>query len=219
MKLAQFQFLFVTVVVGVSSCCLSAVSGFSPVFTPSRAVTTEIQAQPGNNNHRDLESNDDSGRRKFLQTVPIVAAAALTSTYNPSAAFAKGDEDVELPTKEKVTTTFDAIRYELSDPKGGVTYMQQRIDAQDWEGLLEFTKGYDQELRKARMGKAKKLLQSKELKEQGTSYANAVTFDLIGMNRNSRKGQESVDGANKYLDELRQDVGKFLELESTIQTQ
>ena len=97
--------------------------------------------------------------------------------------------------------------------------MQQRIDAQDWEGLLEFTKGYDQELRKARMGKAKKLLQSKELKEQGTSYANAVTFDLIGMNRNSRKGQESVDGANKYLDELRQDVGKFLELESTIQTQ
>ena len=97
--------------------------------------------------------------------------------------------------------------------------MQARIDAQDWPGLMEFTKTYDQELRKLKMGKAKKLLQSKELKEKATEYANAVTFDLIGINRNSRQGQESVEGANKYLQELRVDVATFLSLETTIQTE
>ena len=97
--------------------------------------------------------------------------------------------------------------------------MQERIDNQDFPGLMEFTRTYDLELRKLRMGKAKKLLQSKELKEQATSYANAVTFDLIGINRNSRKGQENAEGANKYLQELRDDVAKFLSLESTIQTE
>ena len=97
--------------------------------------------------------------------------------------------------------------------------MQGRIDAQDYEGLMDFTKTYDLELRKARMGKAKKLLQSKETKEKGTEYANAVTFDLIGINRNSRKGQENQEGANKYLQELRDDVQNFLSLESSIAVQ
>ena len=84
---------------------------------------------------------------------------------------------------------------------------------------MDFTRTYDLELRKLRMGRAKKLLPSKELKETATSYANAVTFDLIGMNRNSRKGQENVEGVNKYLQELREDVAKFLTLESTIVTE
>jgi hypothetical protein len=173
-----------------------------------------------NNSLNENEEGLSSSRRKFFQTTaPILAAAAAALTSNPSLALAKDDETVELPSREQVTAAFDAIRYELSDPKGGVAYMQQRIDAQDFAGLMEFTKGYDLEMRKARMGKAKKLIQSKEIKEQATSYANAVTFDLIGMNRSSRKGQESVEGANKYLEELRSDVGKFLELEKTIQVQ
>ena len=96
---------------------------------------------------------------------------------------------------------------------------ERAFDAQDWAGLLEFTKTYDQELRKLRMGKAKKLLQSKEIKEKGTEFCNAVTFDLIGINRSSRSGQESVDSANKYLQELRDDVNKFLALESSIQVE
>ena len=97
--------------------------------------------------------------------------------------------------------------------------MQEKIDEKDFEGLMEFTKTYDLEMRKLRMGKAKKLLPSKELKEEATSYANAVTFDLIGINRNSRKGQENQEGANKYLQELREDVTKFLSLESSIKTE
>jgi hypothetical protein len=132
-------------------------------------------------------------RRRFLQEVPV--------------------------TRELVKSTFDSIRYEVSDPNGGVAYMQQKIDEQDFAGLIEFTRGYDLEMRKIRMGKAKKLLQTKELKEKGTEYANAVTFDLIGMNRNSRKGQESVEGLNKYLQELRDDAAKFLELEKTIEVE
>jgi hypothetical protein len=97
--------------------------------------------------------------------------------------------------------------------------MQQRIEEKDFDGLMEFTRTYDLELRKLRMGKAKKLIQSKEIKEEATGYANAVTFDLIGMNRNSRKGQESIDGVNKYLQELRDDANKFLSLETLIKTE
>ena len=97
--------------------------------------------------------------------------------------------------------------------------MQGRIDAQDFSGLMEFTKGYDLELRKKRMGGAKKLMTDKEMKNKATEYANAVTFDLIGINRNSRKGQENAEGANKYLQELRDDVNKFLSLESSIEVQ
>ena len=52
--------------------------------------------------------------------------------------------------------------------------MQGRIDAQDFPGLLEFTRTYDLELRKLRMGKAKKLLQSKELKEKAPEYFMTV---------------------------------------------
>jgi len=127
--------------------------------------------------------------------------------------------DEPPPTQEAVKALYDDIRYELENPQGGVAYMQGRIDALDFEGLMEFTKSYDLELRKLRMGKAKKLLQSKEVKEEATGYANAVTFDLIGINRNSRKGQENQEGANKYLQELRDDVNKFLSLQNTIETE
>lgn len=153
-----------------------------------------------------------SSRRNFVEKL------AFGVVWLPSIQ-AYAADDTALPTQETVSTTFDPIKYELLDPNGGVSYMQGRIDAQDWAGLLEFTKTYDQELRKLRMGKAKKLLQSKEIKEKGTEFCNAVTFDLIGINRSSRSGQESVDSANKYLQELRDDVNKFLALESSIQVE
>ena len=160
----------------------------------------------------DRLSLDKVNRRDFV----IQSSAAIfgTTFLTPSNSWAK-DEYVP-PTKETVVATFDPIRYELQNPNGGVATIQKRIDDQDWAGVMEFTKGYDLELRKARMGKAKKLLATKEDKEKATEYANAVTFDLIGINRNSRPGQENVEGANKYLQELREDVSKFLELESTI---
>jgi hypothetical protein len=157
-------------------------------------------------------------RRTFLTRAPL-AIVGLSSFFSSTTSAANAAEPEELPTKQAVQDAFDSIRYELSDSKGGVSYMQSRIDEQDFAGLMEFTKGYDLELRKKRMGGAKKMLQDKDVKSKATEYANAVTFDLIGINRNSRKGQENAENANKYLQELRDDVNKFLNLESTIQVQ
>lgn len=111
---------------------------------------------------------------------------------------------------------FDAVRYQLQDPSGGVAYMQKCIDDHDFTALLEFTKQYDQVLRKGAMGQAKKTL-PKSVQDAATSAANAVTFDLIGINRSSRKGQENVAEASKYLEELRADVQTFLQLEGSVE--
>ena len=161
------------------------------------------------------------GRSSVLMTT--VAAVGGVAFFNPRPASAADNNDeagaaLDLPTKETVVETFAPIKFELNDPNGGVATMQGRIDAEDWDGLMSFTQTYDLELRKKLMGKAKKLFQSKDVKSTATTYANGVTFDLIGINRASRKGQQSVESANKYLQELREDVTKFLSLESTIET-
>lgn len=183
-------------------------------------TTTSAYTFNKNNQNNGLSRQQDASTNRrafFQQSLPI--AVGVTASVMGFSSPVWAAEEVVLPTKATVQASFDAIRYELQSPEGGVSYMQARIDAQDWAGLLEFTKTYDQELRKLKMGKAKKLLQSKELKEKATEYANAVTFDLIGINRNSRQGQENVEGANKYLQELRDDVNTFLTLEATIQTE
>ena len=46
--------------------------------------------------------------------------------------------------------------------------------------------------------------------------SNAVTWDLIGINRASRPGKEDREEQLRYLEELKSDVAKFLELEKTI---
>jgi len=167
-------------------------------------------------------NNNINNRRDFLHIAHVGVLSGITGvntlTFHSYPAFAVDGEE-ELPSKEVVTECFNSVRYELQDFQGGVAYMQGRIDKEDWLGLLEFTRTYDLELRKLRMGKAKKLLQDKEIKARATSYANAVTFDLIGINRSSRKGQENVESANKYLQELRDDMIKFLGLEETIEVQ
>jgi hypothetical protein len=109
-----------------------------------------------------------------------------------------------------VHATFEAVRAEVDSSKGGVAYMAECLENDDFTSLLEFTKTYDQILRKSLMGRAKK---SVEDKERATQLANNVTFDLIGINRNSRKGQENKEKALQYVQELRQDVKQFLELE------
>jgi hypothetical protein len=163
-------------------------------------------------------------RRAFLRTTQTVLISSiasldiLTSESIPALA-ADTSADTMLPTKEIVTECFDFIRFELENPEGGVAYMQGRIDKKDFEGLLDFSKSYDLEFRKRRFGNAKKLLEGKELKAKATEYANAVTFDLIGINRSCRKGQENIESASKYLQELRDDVSKFLALEKTIEVE
>ena len=168
------------------------------------------------------ESTSIENRRDFLRVAPVAMISGMTGlnilTYQSfPAQAADTSAEVELPTKEVVTECFDFIRYQLQDPQGGVAYMQGRIDEEDLVGLLEFSRSYDLEFRKRRFGNAKKLLQDKEIKAKATEYANAVTFDLIGINRSCREGQENIESANKYLEELRVDVTRFLTLEETIQ--
>ncbi|MGK3734083.1 MAG: hypothetical protein ACI90V_000920 [Bacillariaceae sp.] len=186
--------------------------------------TVQLQANAvTDSSSEEVNTNNINNRRGFLRITPVAVLSGITGanilTSHSYPAFAKDDEEVELPTKEDVTERFNTVRYELQDPQGGVSYMQGRIEKEDFEGLLEFTRSYDLELRKLRMGKAKKLLQGKELKAKGTSYANAVTWDLIGMNKGRRPGQENIETASKYLQELRDDIATFLTLEETIEVQ
>lgn len=208
-------FYIVTIVAMSFSTCSSFV-----IDRNTLSLRNNIQVMAG----RDISDNSINveSRRGFISMAPtavisgITGLNILTSQSTPALAT---DAETPLPTREVVTETFDFIRFELENPEGGVAYMQGRIDKEDLEGLLEFSKTYDLEFRKRRFGGAKKLMKDKEIKAKGTEYANAVTFDLIGINRSCRKGQENVESANKYLQELRDDVAKFLALEKTIEVQ
>jgi len=181
----------------------------------------QVKARAGGTSEQitDIES-----RRNFLHITPTAVVSCILglnilTSQSTLALAADTSADIKLPTKVAVTECFDFIRFELDNSEGGVAYMQGRIDEGDFAGLLEFSRSYDLEFRKRRFGNAKKLFQDKEVKSKATEYANAVTFDLIGINRSCRKGQESLESANKYLQELRDDVKKFLSLEKTIQVE
>ena len=88
--------------------------------------------------------------------------------------------------------------------------MRKYIQQEDYAQLLDFTKTYDQNLRKTAMGGLKTIVVDGN---RATELANAVTFDLIGMNRSARSGQENQAAANRYLDQLVSDVQAFLALE------
>jgi hypothetical protein len=159
----------------------------------------------------------DVSRRTLLTEVTTTAAigavAILTAGAIPQVAVAK--EESIPATRENVEAAFDALRYELNGADGGVARMQRTIDAGDWEGLMEITKTYDQILRKGRVGKVKSFLSDKE-KSITTLSANAITFDLIGINRNARPGQENATEANRYLDELRTDLQLVIDKEKYV---
>lgn len=201
---------------------LEIIASFQFSGSNNRSNRYQLQFKPASDQDL-IEANTHksiSSRRDFLHRAPVGIVSVGVLTYHNDPAVAKSssskEAEDELPSKEYVRECFNIVRYEISDSQGGVAYMQERIDKEDFVGLLEFTRTYDLELRKLRMGKAKKLIQDKDVKARATEYANAVTFDLIGMNRSSRQGQENVDSANKYLQELRDDVTKFLNLEEAV---
>ncbi|KAL7454702.1 hypothetical protein ACHAWC_006312 [Mediolabrus comicus] len=202
------------------------------VITPQRGVSANSAAavcksQPASSSSHDVHYDVTStcldmvsSRRNFLDetmttaALSITAAVATTATVaTPQPAYAK--ETIEI-TPQTVTAAFDAIRSELTSPTGVVTTLSNLIDTGSFEDILQYTKESDAYFRKAKMGKAKKLLTDKDVKSNATLICNAVTFDLIGINRASRPGKENREDQLKYLDELRKDIEKFLELESTI---
>lgn len=81
---------------------------------------------------------------------------------------------------------------------------------------MQYTKESDAYFRRAKLGRARRLLTDKDLKGEAVQMSNAVTFDLIGINRASRPGKRDKEVQDRYLVELRTDIEKFLELEGTI---
>ena len=159
-------------------------------------------------------------RRQGFQNA-VVAATAIATAW-PLAASAK--EEGPPPTPAEIHEAFGKVRVEL-EAGGGIFFLKQAVADGDFPAVLEFTKSYDLQLRKIRMGLAQKAAvayialveqdeaSAKALKTVCTTTRNAVTFDLIGINRNSRAGQENIDEAAKYVQELQDDVQRFLKLE------
>ena len=159
-------------------------------------------------------SKSDAGeesRRSAIGKVLSSGAAAFAAGVQPAAA-----KEKEAITPENVKAAFDAVRYELEDAAGGVQLIGSKINAEDYEAVMDLTQNYDGYMRKARVGRARKLLTDKKLKDDAQMISNAITFDLIGINRASRPGQQNKDEALRYLGELKADIQKFLDLESTI---
>ena len=153
----------------------------------------------------------EESRRSAIGKVLSSSVAVLVAGVQPAAA-----KEKEAITPENVKAAFDAVRYELEDPAGGVQLIEGKINAEDYEAVMDLTKNYDGYFRKARVGRARKLLTDKKLKDDALMTSNAITFDLIGINRASRPGQQNKEEALKYLGELKADVQKILDLESTI---
>ena len=187
---------------------VTTVSSFAPSSTPVRLSHHGSPILV-----RSTASDEsDSSRRGIFQKAALLG---ISSLFPASPAHAAKKESEPL-TKENVEAAFAALKYELQDPNGGVSIMQQRIDERDFVGLLDFTKNYDQVLRKGKWARAKAFLTNNAEKEVATLQGNAITFDLIGINRACRVGQENADLANKYLNELRTDLQKMIDMESKI---
>ena len=127
----------------------------------------------------------------------------VTAATTPRAAgAAKG------PPPMTVDEAVAAVQYELTNPTGSVGRLQAALEASDFVTLLTLTKTMDQSLRKNVVGQAKYYWADGT---PGTQLSNNITFDLIGINRNARPGQENAAGVQQYLQELTQDLKQVLE--------
>jgi hypothetical protein len=150
-----------------------------------------------------------SSRREFVNA--IATFGIVTGCATP----AHSKMPKETLTEENFKAAWDDLKFELHDPKGGVSIMQSRIDDQDFVGLMEFTKGYDLDVRKLKIGRCKAYLSSVE-QAVATMSANAITFDLIGINRSARLGKENQSECYRYLNELRTDLQAVIDQERTV---
>jgi hypothetical protein len=162
-----------------------------------------------------MENNaNDISRRNAMKNIfnsLLVTSCSVVGGASP--AFAK-DKAKETITKEAIAKSFQDVRDELEN--GGIVELGEKIEKEDFDGIMEFTKEYDLEFRKAKMGKARKFITSKEDKEKAVLLCNAVTFDLIGMNKGSRPGQQNIENVKKYYQEMKEDINSFLEMENLI---
>lgn len=187
---------------------MSTSNGFMPslfMCKSHRSKTTLSMSAPPS------ISNKPIGRRDMIQLTGSMLTVASVLSFADEAQAAKDKEPIAL---ETVRASFQAVRDELNN--GGIDDLASLVKSENYEEIMEFTKNYDLEFRKAKMGKARKFLTSKEDKEKGVLLCNAVTFDLIGMNKGSRPGQRNIEQIRKYYAELKTDIQSFLDLEQNI---
>ena len=179
-------------------------SALSPLILRRKRATTTTTTTCLYSNSLDQDEKYTVSRRQFsFTTAAVVTAVSLFALpVSPAAAAAKG------PPPMSVTQAAAAVRNELQGPTGSVARLQAALDAGDFATLLETTKTMDQSLRKGIVGQAKYYWADGT---PGTQLSNNVTFDLIGMNRNARQGQENAAGVQEYLDALKQDLQQILE--------
>merc|ERR1719223_1119356 len=96
-----------------------------------------------------------------------------TTALNVPLASAKDKAPI---TVQQAKDAFEAVRYQLESPEGGVRTLESYVTNSDFDAIFEFTKYYDLEFRKAKMVKARKYLTSKEDKERAVYLSNSVTF-------------------------------------------
>jgi hypothetical protein len=148
-----------------------------------------------------------AARRDFLGGA-LSAAAACAAL--PAGSAQAAEDEAPKPTRSEA---FARVRAEVVTGKeaGGAT-LPGLIDGDDWEEVKEFTKKYDNNFRKMMMLPAKKTLETSSLKEKGQLLCNAVTFDLIAINKAARVGDKPA--ALAALARLRADAEKFVALEA-----
>ena len=190
------SFLLVPLLVPISFAFIT------PYTTPTRAFVLQLQL------------SETSSRRSFIVREGTLGLSILIPWVSQTKSV-MAKEDAPPATRENIKKAFDDLRYELNGSEGGVARMQRAIDSEDWSSLMEVTKTYDQVLRKGKVGRVKSFLSEKE-KSILTLSANAITFDLIGINRNARPGQENASEANRYLDELRTDLQLIIDKERLV---
>jgi len=196
-------------------CYSSAFIAGTRSFAMQKSESSQIKGQVSETRLSMSPDVEQFSRRQAMkQAASLFLFSTAVTMSNSSPAEAKKEE---VPvTREGITAAFQAVRYQLESPNGGVKELQALVEKEDFEAIMIFTRDYDLEFRKAKMGKARKLLTSKEEKDRGVLVCNAVTFDLIGMNKSSRPGQQDIKQVQKYFGEMETDISTFLEMEKGI---
>jgi len=154
-----------------------------------------------------MENNEIRGkvamktRQQVIKQVAQGALGAVIFSSSPLTAVAK---EKEALTPEEAKERFTAVQSAFDDEV--YPALSKAIEASDWAEIKEITKGMDQSFRKGRMGPAKKALPTSEDKSQAQLLMNAITFDLIGINKAARKEdkQEALETLSVMKDEVRQ---------------
>ena len=90
----------------------------------------------------------------------IIGSIGLLTTSPDQRAWASLDDpSSDASSTFLVSSLFDDIQTELTSPTGGISYLQSCIDKKDFASILEFTKVYDLDFRKEKMGKTRQSLQ------------------------------------------------------------